>query len=113
VKRNRFFQTSVARIAALFTAAFVLGSVLLLAAVYLAASRIIDRDIETLIVEEGNELSQQFVRLDRAAFTGLVRQRVHRSRSAHARRQLERMAARRAPRGLDRIRDAPGTLARP
>ncbi|MGH8314735.1 MAG: HAMP domain-containing sensor histidine kinase [Steroidobacterales bacterium] len=76
MKRNRFFQTSVARIAALFTAAFVLGSVLLLAAVYLAASRIIDRDIETLIVEEGNELSQQFARLDRAAFTGLVRLRV-------------------------------------
>jgi signal transduction histidine kinase len=76
VKRNKFFQTSVARIAALFTAAFVLGSVLLLAAVYLAASRIIDRDIETLIVEEGNELSQQFARLDRAAFTGLVRLRV-------------------------------------
>ncbi len=65
-----------ARIAALFTAAFVLGSALLLAAVYLAASRIIDRDIETLIVEEGNELSQQFARLDRAAFTGLVRLRV-------------------------------------
>lgn len=76
MKRNRFLQTSVARIAALFTAAFVLGSALLLAAVYLAASRIIDRDIETLIVEEGNELSQQFARLDRAAFTGLVRLRV-------------------------------------
>jgi signal transduction histidine kinase len=76
VKRNRFLKTTVARIAALFAAAFVLGSALLLGAVYYAASRIIDRDIETLIVEEGDELSQQFVRLDKDAFVGLVRLRV-------------------------------------
>jgi signal transduction histidine kinase len=76
VKRNRFLRTSVARIAALFTAAFVLGSALVLAAVYYSASRIIDRDIQTLIVEEGNELSQQFTRHDVEAFTGLVRLRV-------------------------------------
>ena len=76
MKRNRFLRTSVARIAALFTAAFVLGSTLLLAAVYYSASRIIDSDIETLIVEEGNELSQQFTKLDKEAFTELVRLRV-------------------------------------
>jgi signal transduction histidine kinase len=62
----------VVRLAALFTAAFVLGSTLLLAAVYYSASRIIDRDIETLIVEEGNDLAQQFTKLDHEAFAGLV-----------------------------------------
>jgi len=72
VKRNRFLRTSVVRLAALFAAAFVLGSTLLLAAVYYAASRIIDRDIETLIVEEGNDLAQQFNKLDREAFAALV-----------------------------------------
>ena len=72
MKRNRFLRTSVVRVAALFAAAFVLGSTLLLAAVYYAASRIIDRDIETLIVEEGNDLAQQYTKIDREAFAALV-----------------------------------------
>lgn len=72
MKRNRFLRTSVVRLAALFTAAFVLGSTLLLASVYYSASRIIDRDIETLIVEEGNDLAQQFTKLDHEAFAALV-----------------------------------------
>jgi signal transduction histidine kinase len=75
VKRNRFLRTSVVRVAAVFAAAFVLGSILLLAAVYYAASRIIDGDIETLILEEGNDLAQQFTKLDHEAFAGLVRLR--------------------------------------